>query len=68
MPGGPPTLHDLSKNADNHPAAACAFAAPQQAALQIQRKCRRLWRAILPPVRFIHPAFFYAATHGFLMQ
>jgi hypothetical protein len=49
MPGPAPTLHDLSKNAGNHPAALLKFAAVQHAALQIQRKYRRLCGAILLP-------------------
>jgi hypothetical protein len=49
MPCPPPTLHDLSKNADNHPAALLKFAAVQHAAPQIQRKFRRLCGAMLSP-------------------
>jgi hypothetical protein len=49
MPDPAPTLHELSKNADNDPAALLKFAALQHAALQIQRKSRRLCGAILLP-------------------
>ena len=45
MQGACPTLHDLSKNADNQPASLLKFAAVQHATLQIQRKYRRFYGA-----------------------
>jgi hypothetical protein len=68
MPGRSPALHDLSKNADNHPVTAVTVAASQHATLQIQRKYRRLCGAILRPCRRHLSSIFYAATHGFLLQ
>jgi hypothetical protein len=68
MAGGPPALHDLSKNADNQPVTRVTFAAPQHAALQIRRKSRRLCGAILPHRSLDFSGIFYAATHGFLTQ
>jgi hypothetical protein len=68
MQGACPTLHDLSKNAANHPAASVTFAAAQHAALQIQRKPPRLCGAILRPRRRPFPPAFYAAPHGFSAQ
>jgi len=56
--GRPPALHDLSKNADNHPVPRVTFAAPQHAALQIQRKSRRLCGSILCHQSLDFPAFF----------
>jgi hypothetical protein len=49
MQGACPTLHDLSKNAADRLATDVTFAAPQHAALQIQRKSPRLCGAILRP-------------------
>jgi hypothetical protein len=44
------------------------FAAPQHAALQIQRKPPRLCGAILRPWLHGFPARLYAAPHGFSVQ
>jgi hypothetical protein len=58
MAGRAAALHDLSKNADNQTVTQVTFTAPQHAALQIQRKCRRLCGAILPHRSLDFPAFF----------
>jgi hypothetical protein len=63
-----PILHDLSKNAAHRPATSVTFAAPQHAALQIQRKPVRLCGAILRPRWRWFSACLYAAPHGFLPQ